>query len=186
MVEDNNKMIVDIAEKTVEKFAREWEQNPYLWDSEADVHGELYVRIKKALEIFGTVKGRYKAYMTQEAFFNRIYCKPLTYIEGGERYYPDIVIYEDVTFNHDNKEMNEPMLWVCEIKYKTQWGGDQNEANRAYDKGKLQRLLQPRPNTGINGTKYAYFVELVRTREGAKSHCDRVHCNYQRDQENKD
>ena len=174
MTKNKNEAIVSIAEKTVKKLAKEWKKNPYLWDSEADIHGELYVRIKKALEKFETVKGCYKRYMNHDACFNRIYCKPLTYIEDGERYYPDIVIYEDATFDNNNEEKNEPMLWVCEIKYKTQWGGDQNEENRTYDKEKLQRLLRQRTNTKIYGTKYAYFLELVRTKEKATSKYSRV------------
>lgn len=176
MNKKDEKEIVKIAECEVSKFVKEWEKDPYLWDSEADVHGELYVRIKEAIKDRGfcSVTGRYKTYMSKKSRFDRVYCKPLTYIEGGERYYPDIVIYETVTFNDDNKEKNEPMLWVCEIKYKTQWGGDQSEENREYDEEKLKQLLRQCTNPEIHGTKYAYFIGLKRTSNEAVSSCKRI------------
>ena len=159
--------IINIAEKQIRNFAKEWKKNPYLWDSEADVHGELYVRIKDALKRFGKTPHRYRKYMNKEARFERVYCNQLTYIKKGERYHPDIVIYEGFGFNDDDKKVNEPMLWVCEIKYKTQWGNDQSEINRKYDKRKLRTLLRQQTNTKIRGTKCAYFLELVRTKEKA-------------------
>lgn len=176
MTKKDEKRMVSIAEGEIKKFVKEWKENPYLWDSEADVHGELYVRIKNAIKDggFRSVNGRYKTYMSKKAQFDWVYCKPLTYVEGGERYYPDIVIYEKVTFNDDNKEKNEPMLWVCEIKYKTQWGGDQSEENRKYDEEKLKQLLKQRTNPKIQGTKYAYFMHLKRTSKKAIPTCKRI------------
>lgn len=174
MNKKNEKKIVKIAEEEIKKFVKEWKKNPYLWDSEADVHGELYVRMKNALKSFGKIPGRYKTYMSKKAQFNRIYCKPLTYIERGERYYPDIVIYNSSTFNDDDKKINEPMLWVCEIKYKTQWGGDQSGENREYDEEKLRQLLRHRTNPKMHRTKYAYFLGLERTKKKAVSHYGRV------------
>jgi len=161
--------IVDITENQVRKFAQEWKKNPYLWDTEADVHGELYVRIKKALRKggFGKIKGHYKAYMDYDAWFDRIYCEPLTYIEGWGRCQSDIVIYEKLTFKDDNKKKNEPMLWVCEIKYKSQWGGDPSGKNRLDDKEKLKQLLRQRTNPKIHGTKRACFLDFVRDEKEA-------------------
>lgn len=166
--------IINIAEGEIKKFVKEWKENSYLWDSEADVHGELYVRIKNAIKDggFRNVNGQYKEYMSKKAQFDRVYCKPFTYIEGEERCHPDIVIYEKFTF--DNKEKNEPMLWVCEIKYKTQWGGDQHEKNRKDDKEKLKQLLKQRTNPKIHGTKYAYFVYLERTDKKTIAECKRI------------
>ncbi|MFH1128957.1 MAG: hypothetical protein V1699_06075 [Candidatus Omnitrophota bacterium] len=167
MNKKNEKKIVKIAEREVSKFVKEWKKYPYLWDSETDVHGELYVRIKGALEHLDKTTHCYKKYMNKEARFERVYCNPLTYIKKGERYHPDIVIYEGSGFNDGDKKVNEPMLWVCEIKYKTQWGNDQSEINRKYDKRKLRILLRQQANPEIRGTKYAYFLELVRTKEKA-------------------
>jgi len=61
------------------------------------------------------------------------------------------------------------MLWVCEIKYKTQWGNDQSEINRKYDKRKLRTLLRQQADPEIRGTKFAYFLELKRSKEKASS-----------------
>lgn len=165
MSENKNKTIVAIAEKTVAAFAKEWKKNPYLWDSEADIHGELYVRIKKAIKKVDKKKiwGQYKKYMNEEARFGRVYCEPLTYVRGGWNYYPDIVIYDDCRLDNDDKRINEPMLWVCEIKYKTQWGGDQNEENREYDKEKLKELLKQYKEK-IRGTKYACCLNFIRSK----------------------
>jgi hypothetical protein len=166
MNKKSEKRIVKIAGDEVKRFIREWNKNPYLWDSEADIHGELYIRIKKAIKDsgFNNINGQYKRYMRKNATFNRVYCEPLTYIDGGGRYYPDIVIYSGFTFNDRAKKRNEPMLWVCEIKYKTQWCGDQSEENRKYDRVKLKKLLRQR-----HGTKYAYFLELERTKEAIRA-----------------
>lgn len=176
MNKKNEKKIVKIAEKEVYEFVKEWKENPYLWDSEADVHGELYVRIKKAIKDggFPSVIWRYKKYMSKKAQFDLVYCKPLTYVEGEGRYYPDIVIYERSTFSDDDKERNEPMLWVCEIKYQTQWGGDQSEENRKYDEKKLRQLLLQSKNPKICGTEYAYLVDLKRTSKEAIAICKRI------------
>lgn len=160
MTKINEKKIVEIANRTVNSFRKLWENNPYRWDTEADIHGELYVMIKSALKRKGLFRGRYKKHMDREEYFNRVYCKPLTHIGEGEKYYPDIVIYEKCTFkNNDN--INEPMLWVCEIKYKTQWGGDQSLENRKYDKTKLRKLLKQR-NSKIKGAKNAYVLHFFR------------------------
>src|SRR3989338_5568054 len=132
MTKINEKEIVKIANRTVNRFRKLWEKDPYLWDVEADIHGELYVMIKSALKRKGLIRGCYKEYMEHKGNFNWIYCKPLTHIRGRKKYYPDIVIYEKYAFKK-NDNIYEPMLWVCEIKYKTQWCGDQSLENRDYD-----------------------------------------------------
>jgi len=169
MNKEKENKIVEIAEREVRKIVKEWEKNPYLWDTETDIHGELYVRIKKALKKY-RVKGQYEAYMSKKAWFDIVYCKPLTYIKGGGKYYPDIVVYDDYTCDNGDRKINEPMLWVCEIKYKTQWGGDQSKENRDYDEYKLRRLLKQHTDSNIHGTKYAYFLNLERTKEKAIAH----------------
>jgi uncharacterized protein with PIN domain len=167
MTEENkNEETVCIAENEVKELVKEWKKDPYLWDSEADIQGELYVRIKEKLKKFKKIKGRYEKWMNHDAHFNMIYCNPLTYIEGRQHYHPDIVIYEGDDFVDDDNK-NDPMLWVCEIKYKREWGGDWEEKHRTYDKNKLQQLLRQYKNPKIHGTKYAYFLELVREEEKA-------------------
>lgn len=167
MNKEKEKKIVKIAEREVKKFVKEWKKNPYLWDTEADIHGELYVRIKKSFKGIDKkkIKWIYGKYMCNEARFDRVYCEPLTYVRGGGNYYPDIVIYEDYASDNDDKRINEPMLWVCEIKYKTQWGGDQNEEDWEYDKEKLKRLLEQQKDSRIRGTKYACCLRFARYKQ---------------------
>ena len=57
------------------------------------------------------------------------------------------------------------MLWVCEIKYKTQWGGDQSEDNRKYDKQKLKKLLKQQKDPKIRGTKRACSLVFIRSKQ---------------------
>ena len=84
--------IVNTAEKVIDEFVKEWERSPYLWETEADVHGELYKRIKSAIH-----KKNVHKYddMARKEYFERVYCKYKTYISGwGQNpYYPDIIIF---------------------------------------------------------------------------------------------
>jgi hypothetical protein len=169
MTKTNEKEIVGIANKTVNRFIKKWKKNPYLWDTETDIHGELYVMIKLALKRKGLIRGCYKNDMDRKEYFNRVYCKPLTHTRGG-KCYPDIVIYDKSTFeSRDN--INEPMLWVCEIKYQTQWGGDQSLENRKYDEIKLKKLLKQR-NSKIKGAKNAFVLHFFRYKCKEKNHSE--------------
>lgn len=167
MAKINEKEIVEITNKTVHRFIKLWKRNPYKWDTETDIHAELYVMIKAALKRKGLIKGRYHKYMDQNEYFNRIYCKPLTHTKYGD-YYPDIVIYDKGKFESRNN-INEPMLWVCEIKYKTQWGGDQSLENRKYDEEKLINLLK-QSDSEKRGTKYACILHFFRYKNRKKNH----------------
>ena len=49
MNKKDEKSIVEIAEGAIEKFVEDWSRTPYAWESEADVHADLYGRICSAL-----------------------------------------------------------------------------------------------------------------------------------------
>lgn len=166
--------IVEIAEEEVEKFAKkDWKKNPYLWETETDVHAELYNRIKEALKRMNKhlLRAKYEGFKKPEKF-NRIYCKPPVYIcwEGikKSKCFPDIVIYKDIpNINKppdydEKKKVNWPMLWVCEIKYKTDWSGDYQKCNRQRDNKKLNILLNQRNKKKINGTDYGCCLDFSR------------------------
>ena len=150
------KRMVEIADREIENFAKEWKRNPYLWESETDVHSELYIRIKKSLQKFPLKECRYKG-MKNKAEFDWIYCKPKTYIKRAN--YPDIVIYKysGKEQNIGDKE-NDLMLWICEIKYATDWSSSLSSETIKNDIEKLKWFL----NTKKGGSKYARYLILRR------------------------
>lgn len=165
MNKKNEKQIVGIAKKEIEKFTKEWKRNPYVWESEADVHAELYNKIKLKL---CSVEYRYRKEMVQKETFSQVYCKPKIYIRGEKYcYYPDIVIYKNVReIRNVGERENDPMLWVCEIKYITEWSSMLAIDNVKSDINKLECLLKQKRG----GADYACYLILQRRARG-KSEC---------------
>lgn len=149
--------MVKIAEREIEKFAKEWMVTPYAWESETDVHAEIYMRIKLSLrKKFPLGKYKYKG-MRREEFFDWVYCKPKTYIKGAN--YPDLVIYKDTGMRRNvGDRENDPMLWVCEIKYITEWSSLLSKESVENDIKKLKYLLGRKEG----GTDYACYMILRR------------------------
>lgn len=172
MDKEKEKKIIKIAEREIKKFVKEWKKDPYLWESELDVHAELYSKIKKALCSAGfkprksrcpfTENGRIKQLPTEEKF-NWIYCAPKTYIKNKRNQHPDLVIYKD-TKEITIDGTNCPMLWVCEIKYMTEWSSDVTVGivNEAIDG--LKDLLKQK-NDKIKGADRTYLLVLMRWNE---------------------
>lgn len=175
--------IVQIIQAEIEKFIKDWQQSPYCWNTEVDIQAEIVHRLSN---VFGTHK-----ILEQKAFYKvmngeskewvvyrRVSCEWPTYYYCSKknkkvRRKPDIVVYDDLKDPENppsNKDgVNDPMFWVCEIKYKTDWGGDQHKSNREYDIKKLKGLLRQCGNSKIEGTKYACFLDFDRTRKGVLS-----------------
>ena len=159
-------------ETIVRGFIRDWKKNPYLWNNEIDVQIEIACRIKKALKHMGKerIEAKYKGYRTME-IFSRVCCEPPIYFKSqGKRKkcFPDIVVFDDIPDpskppDEPDKKRNWPMLWVCEIKYETEWGGDFQKCNREFDQTKLKALLQQK-----DGTQYACILDLKRTQNTKK------------------
>ena len=154
--------IIKIAEAEIEKFAKEWAKTPYAWESEADIHAELYMRIKSHVnkkyppaEHKSCWKENGKIELFKEVF-DWVYCKPKTYIKAMNNCcYPDLAIYKEKTSGHPIKEReNEPMLWVCEIKYITDWSSLLSIESIENDIKKLTQLL----NQKKDGTEYACYL----------------------------
>jgi hypothetical protein len=161
MDKTDENIMVDIAENEIKRFAEEWMNNPYLWESETDVHAELYMRIKKSLHLhdkFSVRKYKYKD-MVKEEYFDWIYCKPKTYIKGAS--YPDLIIYKDTDKKHDFGDTdNEPMLWACEIKYATNWSSLLSKEGVKKDIKKLETLLE-RTCGGVDHACYLIMLRKV-------------------------
>lgn len=156
-------MINNIHEM-IGKFIDEWLISPYEWETERDIQVDIASRIKITLKEnnLHLLKASYDG-KTQR--YNRVSCEPRIYVkeESDERYScrPDIVVYDDIE-NCDSSPdevagNNWPMLWVCEIKYLTEWAGDFHSDNRQWDIDKACSLLRQ-----TDGTKYASCLNFYR------------------------
>lgn len=188
MNKTNEKEMVIIAKKEIKKFAKEWRKNPYLWESETDIHAELYCKIKASINKKFKCEEKEKCYweengvektMPTKEYFDWVYCKPATYIKiKGKRkcYYPDIVIYKNTRGKHVTKEgENTPMLWACEIKYATEWSSDISDSDSSIKKDgdKLKELLKQK-NRKTKGTDSACLLVFSRWMKqyDSKPKCD--------------
>jgi hypothetical protein len=128
MKTSSKQALIEIADRVVELFAEEWKVSPYLWLQEIDVQVELVARIKSsvanAFPDLSYLKGSISIRVngdSKEQMFSRITCEP--YVKppgGGYRILPDIVIWDDG--NGESQYINDgdwPIIWACEIKYKT-------------------------------------------------------------------
>lgn len=166
--------IVRIAERQVNKFIKRWKENSYLWESETDVHAELYMRIKLALrrKKYMPVEMTYKKDMNGSELFDLMYCKPKIYVAGKKNaYFPDIAIYKKTQKKYSvKKRENDPILWVCEIKYATDWSSNFSDENIKHDIVKLGRLLKQKKG----GADYACCLILKRWKNKPKCKYARV------------
>ena len=149
MTKKNEKKIVKIAENEIVKFIKEWKKNPYLWGSETDIHAEIYIRIKKSLhKEFPIEKYQYRG-MKKEECLDWIYCKsPIGRVKKGKKIcdYPDISIF---TYSKNKKGdcAKDKLIWICEIKYATDWAGTLIVEHVKSDIRKLKYFLK-RENRG--------------------------------------
>lgn len=142
-------MVKGHIQAVVEKFILEWLGSPYEWETERDVQVDIASRIKfifKANNLH-LLKAMYDG---KVQMYSRVSCDPPIYVKdlSGEKSFcrPDIVVYDDIE-NCDSPpdavpRINWPQLWVCEIKYQTEWAGDFSPANKQWDIDKARLLLQ--------------------------------------------
>ncbi|MFA6217790.1 MAG: hypothetical protein WDL87_09105 [Candidatus Omnitrophota bacterium] len=158
--------IIRIVEGEIENFVKEWAKFPYAWESEADVHAELYFRIKSLLRKNKFRLQKYNAYrdLIDEEYVDWIYCKPKTYIKK-KPYYPDILIYRNMGVKFSIKEPdNDPILWACEIKYITDWSSQLSKEGVRNDIRKLKCLLKPK-NGGASRSCYLILQRKKKRKE---------------------
>ncbi len=163
--------VIPSIESTVQQFINDWKKSPFLWDTEMDIHVELASRLKTILQEFGLLKQRvfYKEYGYIDV--SLLGCDYPVQFEKkvGESSYcrPDIQIFklaEDPRNPPDSiMGVNWPALWACEIKYKTEIGGDQNKKHREEDIEKLKRLAKESGGP----VDYCCILHLERSKSGA-------------------
>lgn len=173
--------LVKIALKQIEGFIRDWRKSPHEWNNERDVQVDIANRIKKAYRIYGYdriwAKYTYRHYAEKfrrtGMLMSRVMCEPPVYYryKNGkhETYKPDIVIWDNIPHpdkpnesNYENKT-NDPMLLVCEIKYKLPWNKAYNPPKKhTRDLQKLSNLLrQNKESKNKDGTKYACWLNIA-------------------------
>jgi hypothetical protein len=158
----NEKEMIKIAEREIREFVDEWKKKPYLWESESDIHGDIYMRIKNSLhkKFPPNKKYKYKEKDRKECL-DWIYCKPpIVKAEKRKRRwcYPDIVIFK---YNEENNDcIKDRPIWICEIKYITNWSGTLSNGVRN-DIKKLERWLDQEYDV--------HYLILLRKRRLSKS-----------------
>lgn len=167
MTKKNEKKMVKIADREIKKFIGEWEKKPYLWESETDIHAEIYMRIKKSVCKVFPLKEKYKyEKKANKEYFDWVYCKPLIKKSRKSKWcYPDIIIFK---YNKKNNGCVESKpIWICEIKYATEWSSGVSPDNIKNDGKKLQKLLKQRADGA--GANRACLLVLKRKQWKSKS-----------------
>jgi len=122
--------IIEKIEILIKKFIEDWKKSPYVWGNEIDAQVEIASRIKNGLRELGeeSLKAQYSGYKKEEKSI-RLCCEPPIYYEkGGKRSkcFPDIVVFDNIPDAKrppdERDQYNWPMIWICEIKYETEWG----------------------------------------------------------------
>ena len=174
----SDRAIQRVARRTVERFVREWQANPLWWAAEADVHAELFGRLRRAYRAVGQdrLEGNYRWYSDRgipgRQFWCRVACKPPVRLHSGRIVRPDLVVGQkigDPSHPPDEKLTGTwPLLWVCEIKC-------ESLESLAYDRTKVRRLLKENPamegmclelNLTSGQARYAGRVAFERTVQG--------------------
>lgn len=164
--------LIGLAFKVIKSFIRDWQKSPYKWDKEIDIQVEIASRIKTCYQKLGKdeMNASYKVNIKgfeREQVYSRVCCEPIVFYkyEDGIRYpcFPDIVIYQDIENpkpppDETEQKTNWPMLWICEIKYWTEWISTPKKDD--WDINKMKYLLKQK-----DGTKSACWLTFYRERE---------------------
>lgn len=153
--------MVELAWDVINKFIRDWQNNPYYWDRERDVQVELASRLRLAYQVIGSdvVEGKYIDLPGFDDIkkWSRVGCEPkIHYVYEDKRNFcfPDIVVWDDI---EDPKSPPPPGKWpiilLCEIKYKDK------EEKDSWDLEKMDYLIYQH-----NYAQYGCWLELLRKR----------------------
>lgn len=147
--------LVAVAWRETEAFIRDWQKSPFRWNNERDIQVELAGRLKAALG------GRYNVFQADYRYFrrkgfgrrqqrfSRVCCEPAVYYADarGRRQCcrPDVLIWGDMKDPDRPQDSfytkkNDPILWLCEIKFHPGWGR-QPGARSNWDFDKMRSLL---------------------------------------------
>ncbi len=140
-----------IIQKEIKKFIKDWQRSPYRWNTEVDIQIEIVNRLSNVFKVHKILeqKAVYEVMnerTKEEVTSRRICCEwPTHYYDKKRKKVhckPDIIVYDDLKDPKNppsNKNgRNDPMFWVCEIKYKTDWGGDYQKRTREHDIEKIK------------------------------------------------
>lgn len=162
--------LINIAWQQIEKFIKDWQKSPFEWNKERDIQVEITGRIKSAINrdecvYWANYKGPRKIKGFEKGQLSgRICCEPLTYYRyrDGKKYIcrPDIVIFDspknpDLPEEVWKNKKNEPMLWICEIKYRREWRADDSDRKGHWDLKKMKYLIKQK-----DGPKCACWLHI--------------------------
>ncbi|MDN5942433.1 MAG: hypothetical protein L0H94_11170 [Nitrospira sp.] len=137
MNDQEKKQICELMGQVVDTFVKEWACKPLHWLQEIDIQCDLFSRLSKVLTACKKcdLEARHSDYPNQHEF-SRITCEPYVLLSEKSYAHPDIVVWDDANNTTDNlKSGRWPILWVCEIKYKT-------STSDASDLDKLRQMLE--------------------------------------------
>ncbi|MFN0018579.1 MAG: hypothetical protein ACKVP0_09990 [Pirellulaceae bacterium] len=138
-----------LARDITDQLLREWQQEPFRWESEIDIQSELYGRLSADFQLVGKSIVSY----SPSGKAARIAAEPTVYYEvadlGECRCKPDIVIRDDVV-EKPTDGGHWPLIWVCELKFDPIYKADGPNP----DIPKVRALIQQKK------TKYGCCVRL--------------------------
>ena len=163
--------LVETAWDICEQLVADWQQNPYRWDSEADIQAALYSRLSTVCRLigFGEVLGNYPDAVPGfegRQVWSRVACEPaISYqYSDGKSYVckPDLVLWDEIDDPDsppDAEDQNWPVLWACELKYNgvDPTGWDLEKLNYLADQGVV---------------RYGCWITFARTRARSGSGID--------------
>lgn len=153
------KKLINIAWREVEEFIKDWLASPTKWLNERDIQLEVASRIKRRCKQEGqeTIWARYtdkrygERFLKEGITMTRVSCESPVYYRPRknqhEIYRPDVILYDDIPHpekpfeEHYSKKRNDPMIWVCELKYFPPWKSVYHSTDKR-DLDKLKKLLR--------------------------------------------
>jgi len=180
LTQQQKKKLVNIAWKEIEMFIKDWQRSPFKWNSERDIQAEIANRLKAAIGLSkNTFQANYgffrrKGFSPKEQHFSRVSCEPAVYYTdaNGKKQCcrPDILIWGDMQDPNSPQEpfytkKNDPILWLCEIKFYPGWGRQTNKKSN-WDFDKMRSLLWQ--ESGMNACWIYFCREKENSGNGIK------------------
>jgi len=134
--------LVQTAWHTVEQLVKDWVNNPHHWDREIDIQSELRARLATIFSLTGLgqvvfhEEGHPPSIESKTYRYSRVSCEPsipYTYSDQKEHLaVPDVVIWDTLADPTIVPKDGWPVLWACEIKYKSSDHSDWDEKKLGY------------------------------------------------------
>lgn len=137
------KMLTNVAQNTLDGVITDWQENPYRWNQEIDLHIAFASRLSLAFHKLGCgyVEGNYsegKELGFPHQMWDRV-ASQYTVDLGDNlgKVKPDVVVWEDIPYP-DHPPEAWPIAWACEVKY----GDSPSGLSLARDLEKLELLVK--------------------------------------------